>query len=100
MSLWPLILGMAAVTYVPRLLPMVFVRGERLPRRLRLFLACIPCAALGVLIVPGGLYAVEGRMLLCGLSLAAAFITAWFSRNLLIPMAAAVLSLLGLSYVL
>jgi branched-subunit amino acid transport protein len=95
-----LILGMAAVTYVPRLLPMAFLPGKKLPRRLRRFLSCIPFAALGALIIPGGLDAIPGELLLSGLGLVAALISAFFFRNLLVPMAAAVVTVLGLSYVI
>jgi branched-subunit amino acid transport protein len=94
-----LILGMAAVTYLPRLLPMAFLPRKKLPKRLRHFLSCIPFAALGALIIPDGLDAIPGEPLLSGLGLAAALITAFFFRSLLIPMIASVVTVLGLSYV-
>ena len=52
-SLIPLIFGMAAVTYVPRLAPFLFFRNTRIPVRLDAFLKCIPVAAIGALIMPG-----------------------------------------------
>jgi len=52
-SLIPLIFGMAAVTYVPRLAPFLFFRNTRIPVRLDAFLKCIPVAAIGALIIPG-----------------------------------------------
>jgi branched-subunit amino acid transport protein len=49
----PLIVGMAAVTALPRLLP-VFLAGRFTPPRfVRLWLESVPYAALGALIVPG-----------------------------------------------
>lgn len=52
-SLIPLIFGMAAVTYVPRLAPFLFLKNVRMPPRLDAFLKFIPGAAIGALIVPG-----------------------------------------------
>lgn len=52
-NLIPLIFGMAAVTYLPRLVPFLFFRKARIPVRLDAFLKCIPVAAIGALIIPG-----------------------------------------------
>lgn len=48
-----LILGMAAATYVPRMLPLVLLRADRIPPKVRAVLQNVPYAALGALIVPG-----------------------------------------------
>jgi len=48
-----LILGMAAVTYGPRLLPFLFFSNTQIPRKVDAFLKCIPVAAIGALIIPG-----------------------------------------------
>jgi branched-subunit amino acid transport protein len=56
-NLIPLILGMAAVTYVPRLLPFLFFSNAQVPRPVAAFLKCIPVAAIGALIIPGVLTA-------------------------------------------
>jgi branched-subunit amino acid transport protein len=52
-SLIPLILGMAAVTYGPRLMPFLLMTNKQIPKRLDAFLKCIPAAAIGALIIPG-----------------------------------------------
>jgi len=52
-SLIPVILGMAAVTYVPRLMPFLLMTNKKIPKRLDAFLKCIPVAAIGALIIPG-----------------------------------------------
>lgn len=52
-----LILGMAAVTYGPRLAPFLFIGNTRIPPLLDAFLKAIPVAAIGALIVPGVLTA-------------------------------------------
>lgn len=48
-----LIMGMAAVTYGPRLAPFLFLGDRKIPRRVDAFLKCIPAAAIGALIIPG-----------------------------------------------
>lgn len=47
------ILGMAFVTYLPRLLPFLMLAGKEIPDRMDAFLKCIPVAAIGALIIPG-----------------------------------------------
>lgn len=47
------ILGMAAVTYGPRLIPFWFMTNREIPKRVDAFLKCIPAAAIGALIIPG-----------------------------------------------
>lgn len=48
-----IILGMAAVTYGPRLIPFLYLTDKQIPKRVDLFLKCIPAAAIGALIIPG-----------------------------------------------
>lgn len=55
------LLGMALVTYLPRLLPAWFLRGRRLPPFLAAWLRYIPAAVLAALLVPSIL--VEGGAL-------------------------------------
>ncbi len=52
-NLIPVILGMAAVTYGPRLIPFLFMTNREIPKRVDAFLKCIPAAAIGALIIPG-----------------------------------------------
>ena len=51
-NIFLLILGMAAVTYIPRLLPFLVLSNQQIPERLNAFLKCIPAAAIGALIIP------------------------------------------------
>lgn len=46
------IAGMAAVTYLPRLLPFHLFSKLDLSKRMMLFLKCIPYSALGALLLP------------------------------------------------
>ncbi|PID41268.1 MAG: branched-chain amino acid transporter [Proteobacteria bacterium] len=48
-----IVLGMMVVTYLPRLLPFFILSAITIPRRLDLFLQCIPAAAIGALVIPG-----------------------------------------------
>lgn len=48
-----IILGMAAVTYTPRLFPFLVLSRCRIPKPVDDFLKCIPAAAIGALIIPG-----------------------------------------------
>lgn len=45
--------GMAVVTYLPRMAPMVLLKEMKLPKFLKSFFEFIPFAALGALIFPG-----------------------------------------------
>ncbi len=52
-SLIFIIFSMAAVTYIPRLLPFLMLANKKIPERVDSFLKCIPVAAIGALIIPG-----------------------------------------------
>lgn len=58
-NIWFVILGMAVVTYIPRLLPFVFLNPEKLSPFLQRMLKNVPYAALGALIFPGILLVYE-----------------------------------------
>ncbi|HEX7056276.1 MAG TPA: AzlD domain-containing protein [Bacilli bacterium] len=51
-----IVLGMALVTYIPRMLPLVVLQHLKLPAFLRRQMELIPYAVLGALIFPGVLY--------------------------------------------
>jgi branched-subunit amino acid transport protein len=55
-----LILGMAAVTYIPRMAPMLLLRGRELSPFIRNFLQVLPVCALGALLIPGVLSSIPG----------------------------------------
>jgi branched-subunit amino acid transport protein len=48
-----LILGMAFVTYVPRLILFIIISKLSISKRFEAFLKCVPYVALGALIIPG-----------------------------------------------
>lgn len=76
-----LIIGMGLVTYIPRMLPLVFLKDLRLPARLKRFFDFIPFAILGALIFPGILYSTDssGSAIFGGI---VAVIVAFFRVNL------------------
>ncbi|PSL28370.1 branched-subunit amino acid transport protein [Planomicrobium soli] len=49
---WWMILGMAAVTYLPRAIPLTLLEGRELPLPIQHVLRNIPYAVLGALIFP------------------------------------------------
>lgn len=59
MTMLTFILCLAIVTFIPRVLPALFIGKLVLPDRVVKYLNYIPYAALGVLIFPGILTAVE-----------------------------------------
>ncbi|PYZ93547.1 branched-chain amino acid transporter [Salipaludibacillus keqinensis] len=56
LTLFWMIVGMAIVTYIPRLLPLVMLQTEHWPDWSRRMLSRVPYAVLGALIFPGILY--------------------------------------------
>ncbi|WP_028778649.1 AzlD domain-containing protein [Shimazuella kribbensis] len=51
-NLYLMVIGMCLVTYIPRLLPLLFMQQIKLPAFLERFLRFIPFAALGSLVFP------------------------------------------------
>jgi branched-subunit amino acid transport protein len=78
-----MILGMAIVTYIPRMLPFVMFRGKELPPFLQGVLKNVPYATLGALIFPAILFIQED--IWYGLiGAAAAFIVAFMGANVIV----------------
>ncbi len=48
-----IVVGMALVTYIPRLVPLLMLGNKQMPQFLSTFLQFIPYAVLGALIFPG-----------------------------------------------
>ncbi|RSL31007.1 AzlD domain-containing protein [Salibacterium salarium] len=55
LDIFLIIAGMAVVTYIPRMLPLVFFNTKNIPPKLEGILQNVPYAALGALIFPGAL---------------------------------------------
>ena len=67
MQLFLIILGMAIVTFIPRLLPVFIMDKLKLPNWANKWLRTIPYAALGALIFPG-ILTVETNLPIIGLA--------------------------------
>lgn len=89
-TLIPLIFGMAAVTYIPRLMPFLLLNRLRIPYKVNAFLKAIPVAAIGALIVPGVLTATPDlpKAALAGMGFA--LIYGLFRGGIIVPVLGAV----------
>lgn len=89
-EIWLMILGMAAVTYIPRALPAVIIDKIKFPPKAEKFLKLIPYTAMAALIFPG-IITVDPDRLYIGISGAlAAGVLAWFRKPLILCVLAAV----------
>lgn len=93
-----LILGMMVVTYLPRLIPFLFVSKGRLQENLRSFLKYIPYTALGALILPGIFTATPNMPWAAMAGAVFALIYGWFRGGIIIPvMGSIIISFIVLS---
>ncbi len=89
-SLIFLILGMAAVTYIPRLVPFVFFKNQRLSFRVNAFLHAIPATGIGALIIPDGFFATPDFPLAALAGMGFALVCGWFRGGIILPVLGAV----------
>lgn len=85
-----LIIGMLVVTYLPRLIPLVFVAERQMPDFWKGFLFCIPYTALGALIIPGVYQGIPGEPWAALIGIGAAACCAWFWEGLIWPVLASI----------
>jgi Predicted membrane protein len=90
----PLILGMTAATYLPRLLPLILLTERPLPPAVRRFLLYIPYTALSALIIRGILQSNTGMVTATLIGISIAGICSWFKGGLVISVAASIISAL------
>ncbi|MEH0018407.1 MAG: AzlD domain-containing protein [Desulfobacter sp.] len=84
-TLIPLILGMAAVTYGPRLAPFIFFSNMKVPAVVDAFLKSIPVAAIGALIIPGAFTATPDMPVAALLGMAFTLVYGLFRGGIIIP---------------
>lgn len=89
---WWVVVGMAAVTFIPRLLPMIMLRDINLPWWLKEWLGFVPYAALGALIFPGILTVLPEYPWVGLLAGAVAVILALVQKQILVVVAGAVVT--------
>ena len=81
---------MAAVTFIPRLIPLLLLRDKALPPLLRRLLNTIPYAALGALILPGVLHSIPTMPWAAIAGIGAALLVSWFNGGLIASVASSV----------
>jgi branched-subunit amino acid transport protein len=87
---WLVIVGMLAVTWVPRFVPLMLSRDVPLPRWIRRWLSGFPYAALGALIFPGILRAIPDAPLVAVGAGFVALAVALMAKSPVIPVLAAI----------
>lgn len=80
---WWMIFGMAAVTYIPRAIPLTFLEGRELPAPIQNVLRNIPYAVLGALIFPA-IFFVQENIWFGVIGAIAAFGIAFTGANVMI----------------
>jgi branched-subunit amino acid transport protein len=81
---WWTLLGMAIVTYIPRVFPLTFLEGRKLPPVVSGVLSNIPFAVLGALIFPAILYVQQGNILFGVIGAIVAFTLAIIYSNVMV----------------
>lgn len=99
MTILLIIAGMAIVTYIPRMLPLVFLDANKIPPKLQAILRNVPYAALGALIFPGILTVHENIWfgIIGGIT---AIIVAYLGANLIIVVLSSIVVLSVVSMIL
>jgi len=90
-NVYMVIIGMALVTYLPRVLPLLFLRNLKLSPNLQRFLGFIPYTILGALIFPGILNS-TGSLFPAVVGTLTAFALSWLEVNLLFVVIGSVLT--------
>lgn len=78
-----IIFGMFLVTFIPRLLPFIFMEKIKLSKKGKIFLSYIPYAALGAMIFPDSFTAVSSMPIASTIGIIAAFILSYFTQNII-----------------
>ncbi len=87
----PLIVGMMLVTYIPRMIPLVFLNEKPIRPFIAKILQYIPYTALSALIIKGIIDGGENRAVSL-IGLFAAGIVAWFGGTMVLSVLTAILS--------
>lgn len=93
-----IILGMWAVSYLPRLVPALFISKLKLSAYFKRFLDLIPYTAMTALVFPGIFYSVPGNMEVTYFGAAAAVLSAILRLPLAVTVVIAVGVVLGIMY--
>ncbi|NTV89134.1 MAG: AzlD domain-containing protein [Clostridiales bacterium] len=88
----PLILGMLAVTYLPRVIPLLMINERPLPPFLKRFLVFIPYTALSALIVRGIMQASPEMRLASFIGIGVAALSSWLKGSLVLSVLLSILA--------
>lgn len=80
----PLIIGMGLATYIPRLVPLLFLTDKEVNPKLRRFLQYIPYTSLTILIIRGIVTADPDMILPTIVGIGLAGIVSYFKSNLVL----------------
>lgn len=94
------ILGMTAVTYIPRLLPLVLRGNSEPPEWMKRTLQLLPFTAIGALVIPDGFVSIGGNVPVAAIGLAAAAGVTWLTRQPFLAVIAAVMAVAAAQLVL
>lgn len=95
-----LILGMALVTYLPRLLPALFLDRFNFPDWFQKWLRNIPYAVLGALIFPGVLFVEKDQPIIGLAGAVTAFFLALFNLHITLIMVGSIGAVILIQYLL
>lgn len=87
-----LIVGMGLVTYLPRLLPLMFISKMELSYNRRKFLEFIPYTSLSILIVRGILTSSQEMLLPTIIGLSTSGIVAYLNSNLVLSVGSGIIA--------
>jgi len=86
-----LIIGMAIVTYIPRLLPLLALKDRKINKNLEDFLGLIPYTSLSILIVRGIMTADSQMKVATLVGIAAAALVSYIKGNLVLSVLTGIL---------
>ena len=91
---------MSAVTYIPRMLPLVLKGNGEPPEWMKRTLQLLPFTAIGALVIPDGFTAIGGNVIVASIGLVVAGLVTWLTRQPFLAVIAAVLSVAGAQLIL
>lgn len=92
----PAIIGMALVTYLPRVIPLMALKDRKIEGKMKRFLQYIPYTSLSVLIIRGILTSSQDMMVPTILGISSAAILSYLKGNLVLSVFVGIL----VSYIL
>lgn len=92
MNYFNIILGMSLVTYLPRLLPLLFLTNKRLNPKLEQFLQYIPHTSLSILLIRGILTSPKELLIPTIIGILLAGIVSYFKPNLILSVMVSILA--------